>query len=181
VFTVAPSAESAAAAAPAESAAAAGQPVAPRSAVWPLVSAALALGWVATALLWWRSTAVRRGPARGARGGARIGAERRQSERKRLRDIETACAASDADGARRALLAWAEARFTAAPRSLGALASELPEPAAAEILALEAHIYGAAPGSWEGRGLAAALAALDAARGRAAATGNEEPLLPLYR
>src|SRR5215471_7256913 len=56
VFTVAPSAENAAAAAPAESAPAAAQAVAPRSAFWPLVSAVLALGWLATALAWWRST-----------------------------------------------------------------------------------------------------------------------------
>jgi hypothetical protein len=79
------------------------------------------------------------------------------------------------------LLAWGEARSSAPPRSLGALASELPASAAHEILALEAHIYGAASGRWDGRALAAALAELDAAHGRAATTGKEEPLMPLYR
>jgi hypothetical protein len=72
-------------------------------------------------------------------------------------------------------------RFSAPPRSLGALASELPATAAHEILALEAHIYGAAPGRWDGRALAAALADLDAAHGRATGAGKQEPLMPLYR
>jgi BatD DUF11 like domain len=180
-FTVAPSAEAAGAVPPAESAPASAQRASPESAVWPLVSAALALGWLVTALAWWRAAAARRGPARTSSGVARVGVERRQSERKLLRDVDTACAASDADGARRALLAWAEARLASAPRSLGALASQLPEPAAREILALEAHIYGASPGPWDGRALAAALAELDAGSGRGAAGASAEPLLPLYR
>ena len=47
-------------------------------------------------------------------------------------------------------------------------------------LALEAHIYSAAPEQWDGSALSRALADLDAARN----SGNpakEEPLLPLYR
>jgi len=178
-FAVAPSAETAAAAAPAESAPAAVQAAAPRSAFWPIASAVLALGWLATALAWWLAVA-RRGP-RGARAAAGTAAPHPQSERKLLRDVGAACAASDADGARRALLAWAEARFKAPPRSLGALAQELPGPVGNEILALEAHIYGAAPGRWDGRALAAALAELDAAQERAATGAKEEPLMPLYR
>ena len=179
-FTVAPSAESAAAAPPAESVPAVAQAAAPRSAFWPIASAVLAIGWLATALAWWRSAAAHRVQTPGMHAAARTDAKRPQSERKLLADVLAACAAADADAARRALLAWAEARFTAPPRSLGALASELPEPAAHEILALEAHIYGSAPGRWDGRALAAALAELDAARARQT-TGKEEPLLPLYR
>ena len=180
-FAVAPSAETAAAAAPAESAPAAVQAAAPRSAFWPIASAVLALGWLATALAWWRSAAARRAPTRGVGAVARTGPQARQSERKLLRDVDAACAAGDTDAARRALLAWAEVRFSVPPRSLGALASELPEPAAHEVLALEAHIYGSASGRWDGRALAAALTELDASHGRAPTTGNEEPLMPLYR
>ena len=179
-FTVAPSAESAAAAAPAESAPAVAQAAAPHGNFWPITSAVLALGWLATALAWWRSAAANRGQSPGIRAAARTDAKRPQSERKLLADVLAACAAADADAARRALLAWAEARFTVPPRSLGALASEVREPAAREILALEAHIYGSVPGRWDGRALAAALAELDAARARQT-TGKEEPLLPLYR
>ena len=176
-FTVAPSAETTAATPPAESAPAVAQAAAPRTTVWPIVSALLALGWLATALAWWRSAAPRRGPGLDVRAGARA----QQSERKLLRDVDAACASGNADAARRALLAWAEVRFRPPPRSLGALASELPEPAAHEILALEAHIYGAAPGRWDGRALAAAFAQLDAAHGRSATAVKEEPLMPLYR
>jgi hypothetical protein len=180
-FNVAPSAETAAATPTAVSAPPVAQAAAPRSPLWPIVSALLALGWLATALAWWRSAAVRRGPELDARAAARTGARAQQSERKLLRDVDAACAAGDADAARRALLAWAEARFSPPPRSLGALASELPEPAAHEILALEAHIYGAAPGRWDGRALAAAFAQLAATQGRAATAVKEEPLMPLYR
>ena len=165
-FIVAPSAESAAAAPPAESVPAVAQAAAPRSTFWPIASALLAIGWLATALAWWRSAAANRVQTPGMHAAARTDAKRPQSERKLLADVLAACAAADADAARRALLAWAEARFTAPPRSLGALASELPEPAGHEILALEAHIYGSAPGRWDGRALAAALAELDAARAR---------------
>jgi hypothetical protein len=180
-FAVAPSAETAAAAAPAETAPATAQAAAPRSSFWPIVSVVLALGWLATALAWWRSAAARRAPAPGVGAATRTRARSQRSERKLLRDVEAACAASDTDAARRALLAWAEVRFSAPARSLGALASELPEPSAHEVLSLEAHIYGSAPGRWDGRALAAALGELDAAHGRAANTGKEEPLMPLYR
>ena len=178
-FKIAPSAEAASAAPQAESAPAAARAAAPRSAVWPLLCAALALGWLATALAWWRSVAARGARERGAAAAARV--ERRPNERKLLREAVAACAAGDADAARRELLNWAEARFADAPRSLGALAAALPDPAAREILALEALIYGAAPGRWDGRPLAAALRDLKSARPEAAAGGKDEPLLPLYR
>ncbi|HUL82617.1 MAG TPA: BatD family protein [Gammaproteobacteria bacterium] len=179
-FKIAPSAEAPAPVAQAESAPAPAA-AAPTSALWPLVSAGLALGWLATVLVWWRSVAGRAARAPGRRASASGSAERRPNERRLLRDAQAACAASDADAARRALLAWAEARFADAPRSLGALASELAEPAAGEILALEALIYGATPGSWDGRALAAALNDLDTAARAATAAGKDEPLLPLYR
>jgi hypothetical protein len=67
-----------------------------------------------------------------------------------------------------------------APRSLGALAALLPDDAAREVLALEAHIYGAQAGVWRGDGLKAVLGALESAA-TAAAQPAGEPLLPLYR
>ena len=163
------------------------------SGAWPMVSAVLALGWLATALLFWRSVSSGRAtrPFTGASGaGAGVGltpgaaparsAERRPNERKALREVQAACSAGDADAARRALLEWGEARFPAAPpRSLGALASELSGPVAQEILDLEAQIYGATAGQWDGRALGSALAALDAARSSREA--SKEDLLPLYR
>jgi hypothetical protein len=152
---------------------------APASRLWQGVSAGLALGWVATAVLWWRSSRV---SGRGARRmtTAQRSTASRPNERKLLRAAQAACAANDADAARRALLEWAAARFPSAPpRSLGALASLLTEPVAGEVLDLEAQIYGTGSGKWEGSALRDALAALDAVR-----TKDEqakEDLLPLYR
>jgi hypothetical protein len=80
------------------------------------------------------------------------------------------------------LLQFAEARFAPEPpRSLGALAAVLPEVISREVLALEAHIYGATPGGdWDGDGLRAVLAEL-AKVGEIAPSPPGEPLLPLYR
>jgi len=153
----------------------------PASNAWPIASALLALGWLATALSWWRSSRSAHGSAGGHTVRASHAAERKPNERKALRDVQAACGANDADAARRALLDWADARFPAAPpRSLGALAAELDGSVAQEILDLEAHIYGATQGRWEGRSLGSALAALESARG-SGNTEKDEPLLPLYR
>ena len=98
-----------------------------------------------------------------------------------MRDVESACAVSDPAAARNALLAFAEARFPAdPPRSLGALAASLPADVGREVLALEAHIYGAAAGAWRGDALRTVLGELERA-GMVAEPPAAEPLLPLYR
>ena len=148
-----------------------------RSSYWPWVTGLLAAGWLVTLALWWRTRA--RGPrAQSPRAAATPDAK--PALRKILRDLRSACAVSDSAAARNALLNYAESRFEPAPpRSLGALAALLPDAVAREVLALEAHIYGAAAGAWRGDGLSAVLAELEstAAPEQAAA----EPLLPLYR
>jgi len=148
----------------------------PESNFWPAVSALLAAGWLGTALAWGWS---RRG-AQSAAGGART-AEPKAKGGKPLRDLDTACRVNDADGARRALLLWAEHRFRdSPPRSLGALAAALPADSGREVLDLEAHLYGAAPGAWDGSALRGVARALEADPGAAVAV-KEDPLLPLYR
>jgi hypothetical protein len=78
-------------------------------------------------------------------------------------------------------LDYAEARFAPSPpRSLGALAALLPAPLAHEVLTLEAHIYGAAAGTWRGEGLEAQLADLES-DASAPEPAPADPLLPLYR
>jgi hypothetical protein len=175
---VLPSGDAPPAPAPAEPAAApVGETPQPGQSVWPLVSAVLAIGWAATALLWWRSQRAGRAVARAASREAPA----RPNPRKLLRALEAACDAGNADAARRTLLEWAEPRFGGTPpRSLGALAAVLPADAAREVLDLEAHLYGAAHGAWDGRGLRAALPALEAPTG-AADTRPAEPLVSLYR
>jgi hypothetical protein len=98
-----------------------------------------------------------------------------------MRDLESACVVGDPHAARRALLAFAETRFTdSPPRSLGALAAALPENAAREVLALEAHIYGAGGGAWRGEALRATLPEIEKA-GEPPDAGPVDPLAPLYR
>jgi hypothetical protein len=146
---------------------------------WPIVSGVLALAWLATAALWWRSRGAR---ARAAEAAATTdGSAQRPSLRKILRDLESASAVGDPAAAQRALLAFAEARFpNEPPRSLGALAALLPEAAAREVLALEAHIYGAAVGAWRADALRAVLPEIERF-GTAPDRAAPDPLLPLYR
>jgi hypothetical protein len=148
--------------------------------LWPWISGALALAWLATVALWWRS---RTGRARSPSAPAAKppSAPAVKPLRKVLRDLESACVVNDPAAARNALLEFAETRFAAnPPRSLGALAALLPDGVAREVLALEAHIYGAASGAWRGDGLKGVLGALESA-GTAPEAPADEPLVPLYR
>ncbi|HVY63647.1 MAG TPA: BatD family protein [Gammaproteobacteria bacterium] len=156
-------------------------PAAPARNWWPIASAVLALAWLVTMALWWRSrgAAVSKPDVRGAPAGE--GRPPVAPVRKILRDLDSACAVGDADAARRALLAYAEARFGAdAPRSLGALAAVLPAAVGREVLALEAAIYGSTPGTWQGDGFKAVLPQLERLD-REGRQAKDEPLLPLYR
>ena len=148
-----------------------------RSSYWPWLAGLLAAGWLATLALWWRART--RGPRASPHAASKTDAK--PALRKILRDLRSACALSDAAAARNALLDYADARFTPAPpRSLGALAARLPDSVAHEVLALEAHIYGAAAGAWRGEGLTAVLGELESAAGPPEPAAAE-PLLPLYR
>jgi hypothetical protein len=146
---------------------------------WPAATAVLALVWLATLVLWWRSRSAR--ASRSAQRREQTAGQRPQPLRKVLRDLDSACAVGDADAARRALLAFAETKFGAdGPRSLGALAAVLPDAVGHEVLALEASIYGATPGAWQGEGLKAVLPELEKLD-QAGQQAKNEPLLPLYR
>jgi hypothetical protein len=144
---------------------------------WPWISGVLALGWLATLVLWWRARG--RAPRPAVAHSPPSAAAR--PLRKILRDLESACAVNDPAAARQALLELAETRFTAdPPRSLGALAALLPDGVGREVLALEAHIYGAAAGPWRGDVLTSMLRDLESA-GTAPEPPAGDPLLPLYR
>jgi len=179
-LTIKPSSE----VAPVETAAAPAATTAPLVASarswWPLATAVLALAWLATLALWWRSRGAR--ASRSAEGRERTTPPRPQPLRKVLRDLDSACVVGDADAARRSLLAFAEAKFGTAevPRSLGALAAVLPDSVGHEVLALEASIYGATPGAWQGEGLRGVLPELEKL-GQTGPQAKNEPLLPLYR
>jgi hypothetical protein len=154
------------------------EPAHESSSYWPWVSGTLAAAWLLTLGLWWRARTRR---SRAATASAAAKADAKPALRKIIRDLRSACSVSDPAAARNALLDYAEARFAPTPpRSLGALAALLPQAVAHEVLALEAHIYGAAAGPWRGDGLTAVLADLESAAGPPEAAAAE-PLLPLYR
>jgi hypothetical protein len=163
-----------------EPAAAAPAPAAaPETSYWPWLSAGLGAAWLATLALWWRSRTAAARSAAASRSAMQPGAK--PAVRKILRDLRSACAVGDSAAARDALLRYGDARFAPnPPRSLGALAALLSPSAAHEVLALEAHIYGAAGGPWRGNGLEAALGELESAAS-SPEPAAAEPLLPLYR
>jgi len=149
-----------------------------RSSYWPWVSGILAAAWLLTLTLWWRARTRR---SRAPTASAASKPDTKPALRKIVRDLRSACSVSDPAAARNALLDYADARFAPTPpRSLGALAALLPQAVAHEVLALEAHIYGAAAGPWRGDGLAAMLVDLETAAGPPEPAAAE-PLLPLYR
>lgn len=142
---------------------------------WPWLSALLACGWLATIALW----------VRGGRSPAPAGSRpqtkpRGAANRQLFSRLRVACDRNDAASAQRLLLEWAALRFPDdPPHSLGTLAPKLPEAVAEQIERLEGHLYGAARTSWDGAGLRAALAGIDAAKRNP--TNRADPLLPLYR
>jgi hypothetical protein len=148
----------------------------PSSALWPMLSVALAIGWMTTALLWWRSARapVPATPAQSLRA-------RRATRRQIMRVLKAACRRNDAPEAQQQLIRWAEWEFgDEAPNTLGAIADTLPGEAAAAVRDLEAVLYGRSDSDWNGARLAASLSAFappDVETG----SRPEDALLPLYR
>jgi hypothetical protein len=146
---------------------------------WPLVSAVLSLAWLTTILLWLRArfgvgkrirAAEPREPRVAAVSSGRLG-----------KQLRAACLADDAPRVRDLLLEWAKQSLAPnPPTSLGALRERLPEPFAAEVGALEQHLYGRHGRIWSGRALAALVATLDSVKLKPE-RDEPDPLAPLYR
>lgn len=162
--------------APAEPASETGAAEAEPDRFWRRVSAGLGLGWLLTLAAWGY------GALRTARDGRRAErAPRPSSPRRSLARARAASRASDPAEAQRLLLEWAAVRYSDdPPATLGALAARVPEPLAARVRELEAHLYGRRPGQWHGAALAEALAGIAPAP-RRRARGADDPLEPLYR
>lgn len=171
---VAPAVEPAAPASPEMPAAPVAQ-AAPAS-WWPWLSAALAVGWLATAAAW---VLVARSSRRGSRRRPVASAE--PSSRALLRQISAACKVGDAQRTRELLLAWGQRQFSEdPPLNLGALARRLPEELAVEVAALEASLYGPVQGNWSGARLDTLLQQTKSVA-RTGKKGNSEALVPLYK
>ncbi|MBK6660874.1 MAG: hypothetical protein IPG43_23295 [Proteobacteria bacterium] len=141
---------------------------------WRRVALLMALAWLTTLLLWWRS----RGRANAAQAPASHHAAAPAPQGTGgNRELKTACAADDARGARDALLAWARTQAGAAPAptSLRALADHTGGELATTIRALEKYLYGVDKTPWRGQALWQAFH--DHPHG-AKATPATEPALP---
>ncbi len=128
------------------------------------------MGWLATALAWWRQR-----PARSGVAEATPATATENELRQRLRQ---ACQSGDTAAARSTLLAWAQAHWRDnPPRHLGQLTVRGGPDLAAEIEALNRASYGTAAAAWNGEGLWTALNRLPSDRRPAKPDGLE----PLYR
>ncbi len=146
-------------------------PAAHAAPFWPWLSAVLALGWLVTALLWWRG---RRG---GDEGGGPVPAPRESEARKRL---ARACRAGDARAARQALLQWSAARWPGRAPTLERLGRWLGPEVAEELERLDRVLYGGGEGPWRGDGLWRRVRAALAQREREEKREGAAPLPPLY-
>lgn len=139
--------------------------------VWPGLSVALGVGWLATLLLWWRSR--RTAPLREPRRATYDTAEGR-ARKQLLRMLDGA----DARSAAESVLAWAAARWPdRPPRSLAALGRQAPELADA-LQELEQALYGAAEAEWRSDALRHALARLP--KPEKTTTRTDAAIPPLY-
>jgi hypothetical protein len=126
-----------------------------RQAVWQAAAAVLALGWLATALGWWRSARKARQPE--DRGRAAMPA---RDARAALRALEVACKRDDPAAARRALADWARARASGhADDAWGRLRAGASPGLARAMDRLDRALYGATPEPWRGDELWAAVRA----------------------
>ena len=111
---------------------------------WPIVSVVLALAWLATvAALVAFADRARRVVAEAQRSAAARSTQRRRCARSCAISRARAPSATPPPRGARCSRSPRRGSPNEPPRSLGALAAVLPEIAAREVLALEAHIYGA--------------------------------------
>lgn len=143
-----------------------------RMAWW--VAAFLGVGWVTTLAAWWYTAR-----SRASQAGTSI-RDSRGSRRSALNQLQRACAASDPEAARTALLDWASFSADCSDcTSLGALSERLPAAAADAISDLERHLYSPAGGKWNAADLAASIASLKSIRQRVDKAASD-PLPSLY-
>lgn len=150
--------------------------ISPASAVsgfWPWVALVLALGWLITAIAWWRS--VRRPapqpPSRHAE---------KPSLNQLERQLKSCCLANDMEGSSRALLAWARQRWPEQPPvSLTALAGRCPPALAQKLSELDRARYAPSAMPWQGAPLWQQFDALRKKRHKPSSR-QEEALRPLY-
>jgi hypothetical protein len=136
-----------------------------RALPWQVASGVLAAMWLVTLVGWYQ---------RRPRPEGEVG---RRDLRRACAEVRLACASSDPERARTALLAWGALAFPGeVPASLAALGGRLRHPELmAELLRLERALYGKGASPWSGRALKQAV---DAALTRPSAAPRRAAVLP---
>ncbi|MBF0271942.1 MAG: protein BatD [Magnetococcales bacterium] len=130
---------------------------------WPWVALMAILGWMITALLWWRGTRRHKAPASPSSDPLAAAATQARQAEARLR---AACLANDPKAAQAALI-------------MLALSEPLPGELADAIAQLQATLYGPTPFPWQGERLWTAWQSTRATAGQTS-PANSLVLPPLY-
>ncbi len=111
--------------------------------LWQAISAGLALAWLITLLLWWRS--------RGAIRPEPLQDNKAVRLKQVLKDVEEACKKSQADELKQALLRWGQHVWSnSPPTSLGEIGKRSPAELADKILQLNNNLYSRKNEAWDG-------------------------------
>ncbi|MDD1612905.1 MAG: protein BatD, partial [Methylococcaceae bacterium] len=138
--------------------------------VWVWVSAALAIGWLATLVFFLRRRGPQLEPDKNQLQDAGVSGEYRQN-------LKKACADNDPSAAKSALLEWGRQKFYA--NSLGTIAEFCDARLRDEILALNKALYSKEAEQWQGKKLYQAFTENLARKQWTAA--KDDGLEPLYR
>jgi hypothetical protein len=142
---------------------------------WPWLALFLGLGWLATALAWWRG-------GRGRRSvpvPAPAELPERQPERELAAALERACRTNDASAARKALAAWGGRRWPGA--TVAELARRCGGDLGREIGALDRALYAPGGSGWQGGELWRSFKAYADSAPSADSSAAEPELEPLYK
>ena len=139
---------------------------------WQLLALACALGWLITALLWWRSGRIREPLEEPATAVL--------NPRAAYKSLLAACAADQPQQARKQLILWASARsghheLTTLQQAADSLGDDA---LAIELKKLEQNLYGSSEGNWRGGELRAIVERLQREKKAKAEAGAES--LGLY-
>lgn len=122
---------------------------------WQKISILLAAVWLLTLIAWWWSSR----PRRDEREPAPVPIHKLQA--RQLRTARASAIENDTAAVRTALLEWARLEWPESPpRSIGALAARVSEPAASELMTLSQASYGPDAASVDGEALAKAVRAI---------------------
>ena len=116
---------------------------APVSSFWQVLSGGLALAWLLTLLLWWRSRKQTRNEPVRDNKSIRLN--------EALKGVEQACKSGQADKLKQAMLSWGRCVWPGStPTSLGEIGKRTPSELSEKIELLNNYLYSKTKESWDG-------------------------------